>query len=62
MLNNGQVSGRTGAGPAAAPVVMGRENEVGSPQGLVDQASSESRLNLLDTCGVCEQHIPAWLP
>nr|XP_020656092.1 transcription intermediary factor 1-alpha isoform X4 [Pogona vitticeps] len=48
--------------PAAAPVAMGGENEAESRQGPADRASGKSRLNLLDTCGVCEQHIQSRRP
>ncbi|KAJ7329095.1 hypothetical protein JRQ81_015269 [Phrynocephalus forsythii] len=55
-----------GPGPscpaAAAPVAMGGENEAESRQGPADRAAGESRLNLLDRCGVCEQHIQSRRP
>lgn len=51
------------AGPClAGPVAMGGENEAESRQGPADRANGESRLNLLDTCGVCGQHIQSRRP
>ncbi|XP_013909784.1 PREDICTED: telomerase-binding protein EST1A-like [Thamnophis sirtalis] len=41
---------------------MGGENEAESRQGPADRANGESRLNLLDTCGVCGQHIQSRRP
>ncbi|XP_028603101.2 transcription intermediary factor 1-alpha isoform X2 [Podarcis muralis] len=52
-----------GAGPTpAGPVAMGGENEAESRQGPADRADGESRLNLLDTCGVCGQNIQSRRP
>ncbi|XP_053111039.1 transcription intermediary factor 1-alpha isoform X2 [Hemicordylus capensis] len=52
-----------GAGPClAAPAAMGGENEAESRQGPADRANGESPLNLLDTCGVCGQHIQSRRP
>ncbi|XP_032076424.1 transcription intermediary factor 1-alpha isoform X3 [Thamnophis elegans] len=51
------------AGPClAGRVAMGGENEAESRQGPADRANGESRLNLLDTCGVCGQHIQSRRP
>ncbi|XP_026550833.1 transcription intermediary factor 1-alpha-like [Notechis scutatus] len=53
----------TVAGPClAGPLAMGGENEAESRQGPADRANGESRLNLLDTCGVCGQHIQSRRP
>ncbi|KAF7240592.1 Transcription intermediary factor 1-alpha, partial [Varanus komodoensis] len=51
------------AGPClAAPVAMSGENEAESRQGPADRTNGESRVNLLDTCGVCGQHIQSRRP
>ncbi|XP_058045904.1 transcription intermediary factor 1-alpha isoform X1 [Ahaetulla prasina] len=51
------------AGPCLpGPVAMGGENEAESRQGPADRTNGESRLNLLDTCGVCGQHIQSRRP
>ncbi|XP_060101637.1 transcription intermediary factor 1-alpha isoform X2 [Heteronotia binoei] len=41
---------------------MGGENEAESRQGPADRTNGESPLNLLDTCGVCGQHIQSRQP
>ncbi|XP_070612414.1 transcription intermediary factor 1-alpha [Erythrolamprus reginae] len=51
----------TGPCPAG-PVTVSGENEAESRQGPADRPNGESRLNLLDTCGVCGQHIQSRRP